>query len=114
MLRISKLFLDKSADSLVSAIDKFNSSDDRGRKTEVLILADHCHKMLLKAAIAEKRGQLVSKQTGHMIGFTECVNRGFSSGNIKFLQAQHCVAFRHVNGLRDAEYHYLPDVSEEE
>ena len=85
MPRISKLFLDKSADSLVSAIDKSNSSDERGRKTEVLILADHCHEMLLKAAIAEKRGQLVSKQTGHMIGFAECVNRGFSSGNIKFL-----------------------------
>lgn len=114
MLRLSKLLLDKAADSLVSAIDKFNTSTERGRKTEVLILADHCHEMLLKAAIAERRGQLVSKQTGHMIGFSDCVNRASSTGNIKFLKPQHCVALRHVNGLRDAEYHALSDVSEEE
>ena len=114
MLRLSKLLLDKAADSLVSAIDKFNTSNERGRKTEVLILADHCHEMLLKSAIAERRGNLVSKKTGHMIGFAECVNRASSTGNIKFLEPQHCVALRHVNGLRDAEYHALSDVSEEE
>ncbi len=114
MRREPKLLLQKSLDSLILTVDRFNGSNERGRITEVLILLDHSFEMLLKAAILHRGGEIREPDARQTLGFDQCVRRSLSDGKIRFLSEEEALALQAINGLRDAAQHHLIDVSEEQ
>jgi len=111
--RESKLLLNKAANSIVLSFEHFNRPWDRGRVEAVLILLDHAFEMLLKAAIVHRGGRIRKPREKQTMGFDECVRKALSDGNVQFLSAEQALLLQSINGLRDAAYHHLIDVSEE-
>lgn len=112
MKRESKLLLNKAANSLVLSFEHFNRPWDRGRVEAVLILLDHAFEMLLKAAIVHRGGRIRKPREKQTIGFDECVRKALSDGSIQFLTDEEALLLQTINGLRDAAYHHLIEVSE--
>jgi hypothetical protein len=113
MKRESKLLLNKAANSLVLSFEHFNRPWDRGRVEAVLILLDHAFEMLLKAAIVHRGGRIRKRREKQTLGFDECVRKALSDGSIQFLTDEEALLLQTINGLRDAAYHHLIEVSEE-
>ncbi len=112
MRREAKLLLTKAIDSLILTVEIFNRPAECGRATTVLILLDHAFEMLLKAAIVHRGGKIRKPKERHTLGFGECVRKGFSDGDIKFLTDDQVLLLQMNNSLRDAAQHYLVDVAE--
>ena len=112
MKREAKLLLNKACDSLVLSIEIFNRPQDRGRVSGTLIQLDHGFEMLMKAAILQRGGRIRDKDVQKTIGFDSCVRHSLNDGNIRYLTKEQAVVLRTINGLRDAEQHYLQDISE--
>jgi len=53
MKRLSKVLHGKAIQSMRSAVTAFNSPQDQGRSTAVLLLLQHSFEMLLKAILVE-------------------------------------------------------------
>jgi hypothetical protein len=114
MKREVRLLRQKATDALLGAVDRFNTSNDRGRSTTVLIMLDHGMEMLLKAAILHKGGSIRDKGASQTIGFGPCVRRALTDARIKFLTENDALTLQIINGHRDAAQHHLLDLSEEQ
>lgn len=114
MKREARLLLEKAIDSLILNVEHFNRTDERGRTSTVLILLDHAFEMLLKAAILHRGGQIRERRARETIGFDACVRRALSDGQIKFLSDEQALTLQTINGLRDAAFHHLIDISEQQ
>jgi len=112
MKREVRALLASGVDSLVLSVDRFNSSDDRGRATATLILLHHSFEMLLKASILHRGGSIREKGETNTIGFKTCVQRALSDGGVKFLSEDNAVLLRSIYGLRSAAEHHLLTVTE--
>lgn len=112
MRREARLLLAKACDALVLSVELFNRPHDRGRATSTLIHLDHSFEMLMKAAILHRGGRIREKGDSNTIGFNTCVRKSLSDGKIKYLNQEQVCMLQVVNGLRDAEQHYLLDISE--
>lgn len=113
MKRESRLLFAKAVDSLVLSIEHFNRPWDRGRTDAVLILLDHAFEMLLKAAIRHRGGAIRKPREKQTIGFDECLRKGLSDGDVRFLKQEQVLQLQALNTLRDSAQHHLVDLSEQ-
>jgi hypothetical protein len=104
--RILKL---KSIRSLRRSAEAFNSFDDEGRVTAVLLHLQHAFEMLLKAALVDRRLSVFDEAQGKSIGFNRCVNL---SGEHLGVTESEAGLLRAVDALRDQEQHWFAEVSE--
>lgn len=101
--REAKTLKRKALCSLRRGLTAFNSYDEDGRVTTVLLHLQHACEMLLKGALIQTRVGIFDK-TGRSYGFEKCVN----------LAKIHCEltdgeagVMRAVDSLRDAEQHWI-------
>ena len=116
MKKKSKIMLEKAINSLVLAIEHFNSPWDKGRKEATLIFLNHSFEMLLKASILEQEGRIIGPRERQTIGFDKCVRIALSgSDRVKpFISKEEALTIQMINGFRDAAQHHILGISEEE
>jgi len=88
----------------------FNSYDDDGRVTTVLLHAQHACEMLLKAILAQNKEPIFDKKTGKSIGFERCL--GICAAKYD-LSEQEAGVMRAIDQLRDAAQHWFVFVAED-
>lgn len=114
MKREIKLLRQRALDALLMAIEHFNRPSVEGRAQATLILLDHAFEMLLKGGILAKGGRIRNRREKTTIGFDACVQRALNDGKIKFLNNEQALTLQMINGLRDAEQHYILDIPEQQ
>ncbi|MBF0745451.1 hypothetical protein IR132_08445 [Micrococcus yunnanensis] len=93
----------------------FNSPDDSGRHTQVLLLMQHSFEMLLKAALAQvgaSRVSIFDRRTGRSIGFEKCIEISRGLDGIRLTESEVGV-LRAIDAMRDDEQHWFNQVSEQ-
>lgn len=111
-LRASARILKKKAvSSFKRSITAFNSVNDDGRVTTVLLHAQHSFEMLLKAALNQKQVNVFDKATGRSIGFEAVLRQCAQTAGIK-LTDEESGTLRAIDALRDDEQHWYNDVDE--
>lgn len=110
LLRDARILKTKSLSSLRTGLSAFNSFNDDGRSTTVLLHLQHACEMLIKALLVQQKISIFDKKTGTSFGFSKCTN----------LVNSHCGVTEHevgvmrtIDSLRDAEQHWLVVVSEQ-
>lgn len=109
MKRDARILKRKAIASLRRSASAFNSLEDEGRHTSVLLHLQHAFEMLVKAALREQGVAVVDQRTGHSIGFKKCLNLAPMHLGMK---REAVGTLRAVDQLRDDECHYLGLVSE--
>lgn len=104
MRREARLLKAKAIASLRRAAQAFNSLEDDGRVTTVLLHSQHSFEMLLKAALVERKQRVFDPKSGRSIGFQRALNLarqelGLSQEVVGTLRA--------LDAMRDDEQHYL-------
>jgi hypothetical protein len=94
----------KALCSLRRAVTAFNSCDDDGRATCVLLHMQHAAEMLLKAIFVQKGVRVFDPNKRTSIGFEKCVNLATQHAR---LTEEEAGLLRAVDALRDAEQHWL-------
>lgn len=112
MKRDVKILLDKAIASLLLSVELFNRPHDYARTCSVLILLDHSFEMLLKSSIPHRGGKILDKKTKQTIGFEKCLRVSVGDGSIRFLTDEQVLTLQTINSIRDAQQHYIIDVSE--
>jgi hypothetical protein len=110
MRRVASILRDKGVASLRCAIGAFNSMDDNGRQTAVLLHLQHAAEMFLKAGLVEKNVKVMDRKTGRSIGFEKCLN--LARDKLALSEAE-IGQLRTIDALRDDEQHWLCDLDEE-
>lgn len=108
------MLLERSTDSLVLAIEKFNCPWDRGRQEITLLLLDRAFELLLKAAIVHKGGRIREPGNAETFGHDKCVRVCLSDKKVQCLVPEQAVTIQIINSLRDAAQHYMVQVSEQQ
>jgi len=114
MRKEAKMLLDRAVDSLVLAIERFNSPWDRGRQEATLLLLDRSFELLLKAAIRHQGGRIRDPGEKETFGHDKCVRVCLSDGATKCLNSDQALTIQVINSLRDAAQHYMLEVSEQQ
>jgi hypothetical protein len=107
--RVPQMLKDKAIASMRRAVTEFNTLDDEGRQTSVLLGLQHACEMLLKAGLRERGAEVFDKRSGRSIGFEKCVR--LSSEHLGLITEQTGL-LRALSGLRDEEQHWLAEVNE--
>jgi hypothetical protein len=100
----------KALSSMRSAMTAFNSLEEDGRATRVLLHLQHAFEMLLKAALVQDKQPVFDKSTGRSIGFSKCVNLG--SMKPIGLSEEEAGTLRTIDAMRDEEQHWYTIVDE--
>lgn len=102
----------KAISSMRAAMTAFNSPNDDGRVTAVLLHLQHAFEMLMKAALVQGRTPGVfDKETGRSIGFARCLHEARAAAKVK-LTEEEAGALRAVDAMRDDEQHWFTVVDE--
>jgi hypothetical protein len=109
MRKEARLLKSKAIGSFRRAAQAFNSLDDEGRVTTVLLHTQHAFEMLLKAALVERRQKVFDAKTGRSIGFERALNLARQEIG---LDEDVVGTLRAIDALRDDEQHYLGGESE--
>ncbi|KKN73637.1 hypothetical protein LCGC14_0398370 [marine sediment metagenome] len=88
----------------------FNSYDDEGRVTMVLMHLQHACEMLLKAVLSQRKAKVFDKETGRSIGFERCLRLCIANHQ---LTADEAGIMRAIDAQRDAAQHWFVFVSED-
>jgi hypothetical protein len=88
----------------------FNSYEEDGRITSVLLHLQHAGEMLLKAVLCQNKAKVFDKKTGKSLGFEKCL--GLCQTNHGLTEPEAGV-FRAVDRLRDQAQHWFVYVSED-
>jgi hypothetical protein len=112
--RESRMLLERSLDSLVLSVERFNCPWDRGRQEVMLLLLDRAFELLMKAAILHRGGRLRERGQKETIGHDKCVRVCLSDEKAKCLSNEQALTIQIVNSLRDAAQHYMLEVSEQQ
>jgi len=107
--RVPQMLKDKAIASMRRAVTAFNTLDDEGRQTSVMLTLQHACEMLLKAGLRERGVEVFDKRSGRSIGFEKCVRL---SGEHLGLDAEQVGLLRAIGALRDEEQHWLAEVNE--
>jgi hypothetical protein len=110
MRRVSQQLQKKAISSLKRSITAFNSTEDEGRQTAVLLQLQHSAEMMLKAALTNKQVAVFDKRSGRSLGFEACLN--LSSEYLR-LDDSDIGVLRTIASLRDDEQHWLGALTEE-
>jgi hypothetical protein len=100
----------KALSSMRSAMTSFNSLDEDGRSTRVLLHLQHAFEMLLKAALVQGKRPVFDKETGRSIGFGKCVHLARTTP--LSLTAEEAGTLRTIDAMRDEEQHWYTIVDE--
>lgn len=100
----------KAVSSMRTAMTAFNSPDDDGRVTRVLLHVQHSFEMLLKAALVQDKRAVFDKTTGRSIGFEKCIN--YASEKPISLSREEAGTLRAIDAMRDDEQHWYVVVDE--
>lgn len=110
LVRDARTLRAKSIGSLRIAMTAFNSFDDDGRVTMVLMHLQHACEMLLKAVLCQRKANVFDKESGRSIGFERCLG---------LCQAHHGLTkdeagiMRAIDAQRDAAQHWFVYVTED-
>lgn len=110
LIRDARTLSLKGICSLRIAMTTFDSYDENGRVTSVLLHLQHAGEMLLKAVLIQRKAKVLDKDTGNSIGFEKCLRLCQSSHGLNESEAG---VFRAVDKLRDAAQHWFIYVSED-
>lgn len=110
LVRDARTLKAKSVSSLKAAMTAFNSYDDDGRVTMVLMSLQHACEMLLKAVLSQRKVKVFDKGTGKSIGFERCLGLCVAHHQ---LSADEAGIMRAIDALRDAAQHWYVYVSED-
>lgn len=110
LVRDAKTLKEKSVASLKIAMATFNSYEEEGRITSVLLHLQHACEMMLKAVLVQNRVAVFDKKTGMSIGFEKCLRLCQSNHGLK---AEEAGVMRAVDAMRDASQHWFVFVSED-
>ena len=94
MRKVAKMLLDRSTDSLVLAIERFNCPWDRGRQEVTLLLLDRAFELLLKAAILHKGGRIREKGEKETFGHDKCVRVCLSDRKVACITSEQALTIR--------------------
>jgi hypothetical protein len=110
LVRDARTLKTKAIESLRTAMTAFNSYDDAGRITTVLMHAQHACEMLLKAVLVQGKAKVFDKDSGKSIGFEKCLGLCQSHHD---LTADEAGIMRAIDAQRDAAQHWFVFVSED-
>lgn len=110
LVRDARTLKTKAIESLRTAMTAFNSYDDAGRVTTVLMHTQHACEMLLKAVLVQGKANVFDKGSGKSIGFERCLGLCQAHHN---LTADEAGIMRAIDAQRDAAQHWFVYVSEE-
>lgn len=102
----------KALASLKRMTTDFNSPDDEGRSTSVLLNLQHAFEMLIKAALVHNGVTVFDRSLGRSIGFEKCLQYARQHPIIKLTDAE-AGTLRAIDALRDDEQHWFNVVSEQ-
>lgn len=102
----------KALSSIRRALMAFNSPDDDGRSTTVLLEVQHAFEMLLKAMLVHRHRSVFDPKLGRSIGFEECVRLASNDAKIK-LTTSEAGTLRALDAMRDDEQHWFNIVDEQ-
>ncbi len=108
------MLLQRSLDSLVLSVERFNCPWDRGRQEVLLLLLDRAFELLLKGAILHRGGRIREHGQKETIGLDKCVRVCLSDVKVKCLTNEQALTIQIINSLRDAAQHYMLEVSEQQ
>lgn len=107
--RDARILKAKAIASLRRSTEAFNSHQEDGRVTTVLLHLQHAFEMLLKACLVEKRISVFDSKLGRSIGFDKCVNLGMQH---VALTPDEAGLLRAIDAMRDDEQHWYTETSE--
>jgi len=110
LVRDARTLKSKSIGSLRTAMTAFNSYDDDGRVTMVLMHLQHACEMLLKAVLVQRKAKVFDKDTGRSIGFERCLGVCLAHHQLTNDEAG---IMRAIDAQRDAAQHWFVFVSED-
>lgn len=96
----------KALASLRTAVTAFNSPDDDGRVTSVLLGLQHAFEMLLKAALVQTGNRVFDKRSGRAISFESCIRQAQQAARLK-LTDDEAGTLRAIDAMRDDEQHWF-------
>ena len=99
----------KAIRSLRRSAEAFNSFEEEGRVTAVLLHLQHAFEMLLKAGLRQKRVPVFDEKQARSLSFERCVNIG---GEHLGITATEAGLLRVIDALRDQEQHWFLEISE--
>jgi hypothetical protein len=100
----------KALCSLRRAVIAFNSCDDDGRVTCVLLHMQHAAEILMKAILVQYRIKVFDREKQFSVGFEKCVNLATQYAK---LTPQEAGLLRAIDAFRDAEQHWMIVVPED-
>ncbi len=95
--------------SLHRCAEVFNSYQEDGRVTAVLLHLQHAFEMLLKAGLVQHRIEVLDPKLGRSIGMEKCINLGRQHLQLAETEAG---LLRAIDALRDDEQHWFTLISE--
>lgn len=107
--RETRTLRDKALASLRRGLTAFNSFDEDGRVTAVLLHLQHACEMLLKAMLVQKRISVFDKEISKSIGFDRCLGLAQAQCGITSAEAG---VMRAVDAMRNSEQHWILVVDE--
>ena len=99
----------KALASLRRGLTAFNSFDEDGRVTTVLLHLQHACEMLLKAMLVQKRISVFDKEISKAIGFDRCLGLAQAQCGVTSAEAG---VMRAVDAMRNSEQHWILVVDE--
>lgn len=102
----------KALASLTVATTAFNSPNDEGRVTQVLLSLQHSFEMLIKAALVQNGVKVFDKKLGRSLSFERCLNLATEEPTLKITEAE-AGTLRAIAAMRDDEQHWFNEVSEQ-
>lgn len=101
----------KALASFRSSVTAFNSLEEDGRLTRVLLGIQHAFEMLLKAALEQKKVSVFDKRSQKSISLEIAIRQAQQTNGIK-LSEEEAGTIRVLDALRDAEQHWYVFVDE--
>jgi hypothetical protein len=101
----------KSLSSLRTAVTAFNSLDNDGRTTAVLLHLQHAFEMLLKASLDSAKVTVFDKRSEKSISFEVAIRKCQETPGIKLSDGE-AGTMRVIDAWRDAEQHWYATVDE--
>ena len=107
--RDARTLRDKAISSLKRGIAAFNSHEEDGRITAILLSFQHSAEMIIKAILVQRGINVFNKATGYSLGFEKSLNLSMSQGVL----ASEAGTLRTIDSLRDAAQHWIVFVDEQ-
>jgi len=107
--REARILKGKALASLRRAAGAFNSYDEDGRVTSVLLHLQHSFEMLVKSALVQRRVRVFDPKDGKSLGVGRCVNLGVEHIGLTEPEAG---TIRAIDAMRDEEQHWFAVMSE--